>query len=67
MSSLWEDGNRFSAENFAAVIKISVGSRGNEMVLLQERAVIVQKPAGAGGSGIKQKQACLNLFLLYLL
>lgn len=37
------------------------------MVLLQKQAVIVQKPAGAGGSQIKQKQACLNLYLLYLL
>lgn len=33
---------------------------------LLQQVVIVQKPAGAGGSGIKQKQSCLNLHLLLL-
>lgn len=33
---------------------------------LLQQVVMVQKPAGAGGSGIKQKQSCINLHLLLL-
>lgn len=39
----------------AAVIKNSARTRGSEMVFLQELVVIIQNPAGAGGSEIKQK------------
>lgn len=39
----------------------------NGMVRLQEQVVRVQNSAVEGGSGIKQKESCLNLYLFYLL
>lgn len=39
----------------------------NGMVRLQEQVVIVQNSAVEGGRTIKQKESCLNLYLLYLL
>lgn len=48
------------------MIKILAATWVNGIVLLQEQAIIVQKPAGAGGSGIKQ-QSCLIFYLVYLL
>lgn len=38
----------------------SQGTRGNGIVFLQEQAVIVQNPAGAGGCEIKWKQSLLK-------